>query len=67
MHYSTQANDMAFMEPMHRNKPNITYLLNLYALQMFYHIEGLVQDWSNSSALAVELLQSCTNPSIWWC
>ena len=28
------------------------------------HIDGLVQDCSNSSALAVELLQSCTKPSI---
>ena len=26
---------------------------------------GLVQDCSNSSALAMELLQSCTKPSIW--
>ena len=26
------------------------------------HIEGLVQDCSNSSALAMELLQSCTKP-----
>ena len=34
------------------------------------HIDGLVQDCSNSSALALELLQSCTKPSIysgtWW-
>ena len=28
-------------------------------------IEGLVQDCSNSSAEAVELLQFCTKPSIW--
>ena len=26
------------------------------------HIDGLVQDCSNSSALAMELLQSCTKP-----
>ena len=26
-------------------------------------IDGLVQDCSNSSALAMELLQSCTKPS----
>ena len=25
-----------------------------------YHIDGLVQDCSNSSAIALELLQSCT-------
>ena len=29
------------------------------------HIDGLVQDCSNSSALAMELLQSCTKPSVW--
>ena len=27
------------------------------------HIDGLVQDCSNSSVLAIELLQSCTKPS----
>ena len=32
-----------------------------------YHIESLVQDCSNSSALAMELLQSCTKPSIYHC
>ena len=30
-----------------------------------HHIKGLVQDCSNSSALAMELLQSCTKPLIW--
>ena len=29
------------------------------------HIDGLVQDCSNSSAYALELLQSCTKPSIY--
>ena len=29
-----------------------------------YDIDGFVQDWSNSSALAMELLQSCTKPWI---
>ena len=28
--------------------------------------DGLVQDCSNSSALAMELLQSCTKPSYWY-
>ena len=28
------------------------------------HIYGLVQDCSNSSALAMELMQSCAKPSI---
>ena len=29
-----------------------------------HHMEGLAQDCSNSSALAMELLQSCAKPSI---
>ena len=29
------------------------------------HVDGLVHDCSNSSALAMELLQSCTKPSMW--
>ena len=31
----------------------------------FMHIDGLVQERRNSSALAMELRLSCTNPSIW--
>ena len=30
-----------------------------------YYIDGLVQDYSNSSVLAMELLQSCAKPSIY--
>ena len=30
-----------------------------------FNFDGLVQDWSNSIALAIELLQSCTKPLIW--
>ena len=30
------------------------------------HFNGLVQDCSNSIANALELLQSCTKPSIWF-
>ena len=29
------------------------------------YIDGLVQDCSNSSALAMELLQACTKPSLY--
>ena len=29
-----------------------------------YHIDGIVQHCSHSSALVMELLQSCTQPSI---
>ena len=31
------------------------------------HIDGFVQDCSISSALSMEILQSCTKPSIWLC
>ena len=30
-----------------------------------FHIHGLLQGCNNPSALAMELLQSCTRPSIW--
>ena len=31
-----------------------------------WYIDGLMQDCSNSSALAMELLQSCSKPSMLW-
>ena len=31
-----------------------------------HNVDGLVQDCKNSSALAMELLQSCIKPSMWW-
>ena len=34
-------------------------------LSNYYHIDGFVQDCSNSIANALELLQSCTKPSIY--
>ena len=36
-----------------------------YVCDMIWHIDRLVQDCSNSSALAMESLQTCTKPSIW--
>ena len=30
----------------------------------YLHFDGLVQEFSNSSALSMKLLQSCTKPSI---
>ena len=42
--------------------------INIYECR--YYIDGLVQDCSNSSALAMEFLQSCTKLSIsnnFWC
>ena len=37
----------------------------LQAMLCFENIDGLAQDCSNSIANAMELLQSCTMPSIW--
>ena len=39
------------------------YSLYIWILNNTSDIDGLVQDCSNSSALAMELLQSCTKPS----
>ena len=51
--------------------PSVWSLSWIIKLTDSSHIDGLVQDCSNSSALAMELLQSCTKPSIWtyghWC
>ena len=45
---------------------NITHIFLIIAPMIFVdYIDGLVQDCSNSSALAVELLQSCAKPSIY--
>ena len=33
-------------------------------MDYIYHIDGLVQDSSNSIANALELLQSCTKPLV---
>ena len=34
-------------------------------MDVMLYVNGLVQDCRNSSALAMELLQSCTKPSIY--
>ena len=44
------------------SKVEVAVLVSSY--QSIHHINGLVQDCSNSSALAMELLQSFTKPSI---
>ena len=36
----------------------------IWTLFISEYIDGLVQDYSNSIAKALELLQSCTKPSI---
>ena len=42
------------------------YLPHMILSQSFPYINGLVQDCSNSIALAMELLQSCTKPMKWY-
>ena len=41
-------------------------LISIGNLQYEYHIDGLVQACSNSIADALELLQSCAKPSIYY-
>ena len=38
-----------------------------YDQQAEFHTDGSVQDYSNSIANALELMQSRTKPSIWSC
>ena len=40
--------------------------VNLLRPELVSNIDGLVQERRNSSALAIELCLSCTNPSIWY-
>ena len=51
----------------HRTHYDVTVMVNLMAntVCILWYIYGLVQDCSNSSALAMEWLQSCTKPSIY--
>ena len=44
--------------------PNILLQVAVSEVLGHAHFDGLVQDCSNSSALTMELLQSCTKPSI---
>ena len=41
------------------------FVIWAYLTRKHVHIEGLAQDCSNSIANALELLQSCTKPSLW--
>ena len=50
------------------NAGDIGRLLNsrsVMAVGKWDWFDGLVQDWGNSSALALELPQSCTEPLAW--
>ena len=40
--------------------------MNIYLKQCSLYIDGLVQDYSISIANALEILQSCTKPSIYY-
>ena len=56
-----QTDNKPLSEPMMQTPP--VYMLEVWP-SLLMHIDGLVQDCSNSSALAMELLQSYTTPSI---
>ena len=43
----------------------IRFLSDIFKYCFIYDINGLVQDFSSSSALAMGLLQSCTSPSLY--
>ena len=42
----------------------VCFAMMYVSLVSLQYIDGLAQDCSNSSGLAMELLQSCTKPSI---
>ena len=59
------------MKTMQSFDPPANYFIdwcfnNFCHLIWYQYINGLVQDCSNSIANALELLQSCTKPSIWF-
>ena len=56
--FSKRHNCLYMVTRHHHTHTDILGQLSLHS-----HIDGLVQDCSNSSALAMELLQSCTKPS----
>ena len=43
----------------------ISYVLNYHIIIYWRYSDGSVQDCSNSSALAMELLHICTEPCVW--
>ena len=56
--------------PAHSYPQNFCYSpqkQHKYITQSILNIDGSVQERCNSIAKALELLLSCTNPSIWWC
>ena len=55
-----------------RHRQNVSYILSICCDKILFNvgivrqnIDSLVQDYSNSIANALELLQSCTKPSIY--
>ena len=47
-----------------QNDPCIRHPVSIPGIYIWYNINGWVQDCSNSSALAMDFLQSCTKPLI---
>ena len=46
-------------------KKKSVYLKKITCNYVYVYVDGLVQACSNSSAIAMELLQSCLKPLIW--
>ena len=53
------------IQSINESKQYISYWINRIYSYLVFSIDGLVQDCGNSSAHALELLQSCTKPSIY--
>ena len=52
--------------PLQQSAFIFIYYSGLLRRYWFNDIDGLMQDYSNSNALTMELLQSCMKPSISW-
>ena len=50
----------------HIRVPHITMVNEATATRLEDHIDGLVKEWHNFSALTMELRRPCTNPLIFW-
>ena len=63
-HYGTNGQTLTSQHTRAYRMCCIILKLNQWTANMHY-ADGLAQDCSNSSVLAMELLQSCTKPSMW--
>ena len=62
LHLNSMVQLVSYPNPM--NSLSVWRYFCKLRTRLFPHIDGLVQGYSISSALAMEILQSCTKPSI---